>query len=162
MNIDLLVNFPTEIIVKIVHHLEFKELAALEQSCQKIQLMISEKQVWKKLCEQYGLFLDGINTKVYLRDHTVSDPERLGNRISKFFSDTLYSTNVFFKCIFKTSGVLDIERIQDTNEKNSLTLLYTSPLDENAKLKINEKVKTLLQLHEILFEETFKKNLRFS
>jgi hypothetical protein len=58
--------------------------------------------------------------------------------------------------------VLEIERIQDTKEKNSLTLLYTSPLDENAKLKINHTVEAMVQLQEMLFDETFKKDLRFS
>ncbi len=163
MNVSQLIRLPSEIFVEILHHLEFKDLAALEQSCKEIQAIICEKKIWGKLGESYGLFHDGKNIKGYLRNHTISNPEKLKERISNFFWGISSANNVFFKCLFKeNSGMLEIERIQNTKEKNSLTVLYTSPLDENAKIKINQDSDDMLEQAQMLLEESFKKNLSWS
>jgi hypothetical protein len=163
MNVNQLIRLQLEIILENTNHLEFKDLASLEQSCKEIQTMICEKRIWEKSCEQYGFFRKGINIKAYLRDHTISNSIQLEGKISGFFSGTDGSKNVFFNCLFrKKSGVLEIERIQDTQEKNSLTLLYIGPLNANTKSKIIEKVNDLLEIQEMLFDDSYKKNLQLS
>ena len=55
MNVNQLIRLPIETFSESVYHLEFKDLASLEQSCTEIKAMICEKGIWEKLCEQYGL-----------------------------------------------------------------------------------------------------------
>src|SRR3990167_3601441 len=160
MNVNPIGRLPTYTIPLIINHLECKDLASLEQSCKEIKDMVCEKKIWEKFCEQYAQVQTGENIKTYLRDHTISNSEKLGKKIARFFCDTLHSKNVFFTCLFREkSCLLEIERIQNTQEKNSLTILYTGQLDKNTRFKINETVNDMLSIQEMLFQSSFKKNI---
>ncbi len=159
MNVNRLTNLPEDIISKIVSYLDFKDLASLDQSCIEVNKMICEKKIWGNYAHSmYGFSQRLDNIKIYLSNHTVFNPKELSEKFTKFFNDTLYSNNVYFKCLFKGNiGVIEFERLQDSLPKNSITILYIGSLDESTKCEIKKTLDHHISLHEILFQESFKK-----